>query len=348
MSSSDKTQATAVIQLYQAALASEYIGVATTALLLYDVLLSFDAEARLIWRNFKSFASLLYLLNRYLPFFALLLSLATINPVSDNVCTTVGKQVFYSEIDADLPGPVFTALRMYALSGRNKYLSAVTLILSLAPALEALSKVYKYTPANESPPANCTFTGSYMALAARLPVILADCLVISITWRESFKNLTVLRALRDSEQPSLYRIFLQNGMLLSFHIGCTGIALLSLNILDITLSLLQIILPDSMGGGGSYVTQVIDPINSILTSRFLLDLRSVQEKLNAGGGSSGSASLGTLQFAGADIQSGQLQPFMSLPEDPPADHNDCIDDGPENESVVPETGTVVEGEAGEV
>ncbi|KAI0356738.1 hypothetical protein OH77DRAFT_1422925 [Trametes cingulata] len=348
MSSSDETQATAVIQLYQAVFASGYIVVAATALLLYDVLLSFDAEARLVWRNPKSFASLLYLLNRYLALFILLLSFATINPIPDNSCIAVGWCLSILAI-LELLGPaVFAALRMYALSGRNKYLSAVTLILSLAPALEALSDTYKYLPANEAPPANCTVTGFYSpqinigrALAARLPVILADCLVISITWRESFKNLNVLHALRNSEQPSLYRIFLQNG-------SVYFCALLSLNILDITLGLLQITLPDSVNGGGSYVTQIISPMNFILTSRFLLDLRSVQEKLSAGSGSSGSASVGTLQFAGADIQSGQFQPFMSLSEDPQADHDDCVDDGPENESVVPETAAAVEGGAGEV
>ncbi|KAI0351130.1 hypothetical protein OH77DRAFT_972222 [Trametes cingulata] len=112
-------------------------------------------------------------------------------------------------------------------------------------------------------------------------------------------------------------------------------ALLSLGIVEIALQLLQvwernairrfvyqssvtfnkhqITFPESLQADVGYASLFIDPLSNILTSRFLLDLRAANDKLTAGGA---SVSAGSLQFAGADILSGQLQPFVSFTEDP--------------------------------
>ncbi|KAI0365818.1 hypothetical protein BV20DRAFT_972525 [Pilatotrama ljubarskyi] len=209
-----------------------------------------------------------------------------------------------------LLGPsIFASLRVYALSGKNKLLCGITLLLSASPFLGVLSTIFSFTVANFPPPINCTYVNTVQdqhtlafTLIDRLTSILADCLVVTVTWYASYKHLGMLQgALR---KPSLNQVLLENGSLYF-------LVFLSLNVLDIAFDSLQITVPAALGQE-NYVTVFIDPLNSILTSRFLLDLRAVEHKLVAGGS---SISLGSIQFAGADIQSGQPQPFLSLTED---------------------------------
>ncbi|KAI0364168.1 hypothetical protein BV20DRAFT_1006208 [Pilatotrama ljubarskyi] len=310
-----RDETAAVVALYQAEFTLQYIGIATTALLLYDVLLCFGAEIRLVWRDPYSFASVLYVLIRYPILVDDLLGLATLSPLSDKGCTIIG---WASHVLAllTLPGPaVFAALRVYALSGRSKILSGITLVLSLSLFLTELSDVYHFPPINEPSPLNCSISGSYsfpiaiaVTLTGRVPAILAECLVLGITWRESYKTLRLLQATGKSDSPSLHQVLLQNG-------SVYFCALVSLNILDIIFFLLQLTVPDALAGS-DYVLQFIDPISTILTSRFLLDLRATDEKMSR---SAASLSMGSLHFAGADILSGQPQPFLSFAEDPQAD-----------------------------
>ncbi|KAI0351136.1 hypothetical protein OH77DRAFT_1524361 [Trametes cingulata] len=190
-----------------------------------------------------------------------------------------------------LLGPaVFAALRIYALGGRSKILCAVTFVLSLVPFLQKAADAYHYPAVNEPPPIGCTYGDSY---SVQLQIV----------------TLKTLQATQDSEQPSLHRVLLQNG-------SVYFCVLLSLNIISITLDMLQLTFPNSVGEG-SYVAQYIDPIITVLTSRFLLDLRAADEKLSSGGAGS-SVSAGSLEFAGADILSGEVQPFWDLEEDPEA------------------------------
>ncbi|KAI0351140.1 hypothetical protein OH77DRAFT_1524362 [Trametes cingulata] len=125
-----------------------------------------------------------------------------------------------------------------------------------------------------------------VALTGRIPAILADCLVLGITWRESYKTLGLLRTTDHSDSPSLHRVLLQNA-------------------------------PDALGQA-DYIIQFLDPASTILTSRFLLDLRATNEKMSK----YSSVSAGSLEFAGADILSGHPQPFLSFADDEDANEVD--------------------------
>ncbi|KAI0365831.1 hypothetical protein BV20DRAFT_706254 [Pilatotrama ljubarskyi] len=262
MSSSDGMAA--IVDLYQAEFTAQCLGIAITTLLFYEILVSLDAEIWLMWRNPKSLASILFLMNRYIILLDFVLSLATISPMSD----------------------LFAAVRVYALS-RSKLLYGTTLVLGLAPFVEGLSVTPHFPPANYPPPANCTWTGSY-----------------NVQMSVAYNHVNLLRTTDGLERPSLYRVCLQNG-------SVYFCVLLSLTIVDITFRLLQITLAD-LFGQGNYVAELIDPLSAILTSRFLLDLRAANEKLTAGGS---SVTAGSLHFAGADIHSGRLEPFLSFSED---------------------------------
>ncbi|KAI0351141.1 hypothetical protein OH77DRAFT_1430171 [Trametes cingulata] len=321
MSSMNETAA--LVAEYQAEYTVQYIGIATTVLLLYDIIICLDQEIELVWRKAASFASVLYFLNRYPVPISTLLALVTISPVSNESCAGLVWSGHVLALLSYLGPALFAALRVYAMTGKNKTLSGITLILSLATFLEELIDAYHFPPTNAPPPVNCTTFGSFdprielvLTLAGRVPAILADCLVIGITWRKSYRTLVLRAATDDTDQPSLHQVFLMNG-------SVYFCVFLSLNVLDITLELLQITLPEVLGQG-NYIAGFIYPINSLLTSRFLLDLRAVNKKLSNPGETSVSA--GSLQFAGADILSGEPQPFFSFAEDLDAHGSECDDD----------------------
>ncbi|KAI0351094.1 hypothetical protein OH77DRAFT_968479 [Trametes cingulata] len=281
------------IELYQQLIPSISCGIAVAALLLYDALLCIDREWRLIWRKPRSVASALYFVNRYLPIVWNVLPLFTIYVVSDKVCPAL----IWSEIVVScvsLLGPaVFAFLRMYALSGKSKVLSGVTLVLSLAPFLVTISVVYRES---------ITEALVSLTLASRTSLVLANLLVVAVTWRTTLRSVQMLR---DAlQQPSLHQVLLQSGSIYF----CTLTALYTL---DVALEARQI---SSAGSGGSYVTVFLDPLASILNSRFLLDLRETDERLVAGGS---SVSQGTVEFAGVDVLSGQLPSFLEPADDPP-------------------------------
>ncbi|KAI0365857.1 hypothetical protein BV20DRAFT_1056130 [Pilatotrama ljubarskyi] len=314
MPSSTPSSAAETIELYQQLIPNISCGIAVSVLLLYDTLLCADRESRLIWQRSKSVASALYFVNRYLPIVWNVLPLFTIYPVSDERYLSSPRLLPHIIISClSLLGPaVFASLRVYALSEKSKALSAVTLVLSLAPFLITTTLLYRYRIVNYPAPINCTSINTetpttklayYVhpaTLASRACQILADLLVIGVTWRTTFQSVQMLQD--TLRRPSLHQVLLQNGSIYF----CT---LASLYILDVALEVHQI---SSIGQGGSYVTAFLDPLSSILNSRFLLDLREIDEKLVAGGS---SVSQGSLHFAGAD-----LQPSVQLPSFGSADH----------------------------
>ncbi|KAI0351085.1 hypothetical protein OH77DRAFT_1430099 [Trametes cingulata] len=309
MSSATASLDAQIVQLYQQLIPNISCGIAVSVLLIYDTILCSDRECRLIWRKPKSIASSLYFVNRYLPIVWNVLPLFTIHPVSDKVCLAlIWSQIIISCLS--LLGPAaFASLRVYALTEKSKVLSGATLVLSLAPFLITISVLYRYRIVNYAPPINCTSVNTESAslrlsvtLASRAAQILADLIVIAVTWRTTLKSVKMLTV--TLRRPSLHQVLLQNGSVYF----CT---LASLYVLDVALEVHQI---SSVGQSGSYVTAFLDPLASILSSRFLLDLREIDEKLVVGGS---SLSQGSLHFAGADVLSGQLPPFLGPADDLP-------------------------------
>ncbi|KAL1937165.1 hypothetical protein VTO73DRAFT_14507 [Trametes versicolor] len=105
--------------------------IATTALLLYDVLLTSGQEYRHIWRSRKSWFSR-----------ALCASVVWLTVILRNL---------------NYIGPaMFTALRIYAVSRKNRVLGGVALALSMTPFVINMSTIYEILPINLPAPLNCT------------------------------------------------------------------------------------------------------------------------------------------------------------------------------------------------
>ncbi|KAI0780908.1 hypothetical protein BD413DRAFT_608133 [Trametes elegans] len=115
----------------------------------------------------------------------------------------------------------------------------------------------------------------------------ADLLAIIVTWRKTYKTSQLVA--ETGCGPSLSKVMLNSGIVYF----CS---LAALNILDVVLGVVGIQVQTA--GNGTYVVIFVDPLSSLLICRFLLDLRSVSERL--ADGSSGSVS--SLNFGGVGVR----------------------------------------------
>ncbi|OJT15919.1 hypothetical protein TRAPUB_14141 [Trametes pubescens] len=131
------------------------------ALLLHDVILTSGQEYRYIWQLSKSwFSRILYVWNRYMYLLATILGLGAISPISNLILNLVGPAMF-------------TTLRIYALSKKNRLLGGVALVLSMVPFFINTSAAYQSVPINLPAPLNCQ---SYSTASTSLDIGISSIL----------------------------------------------------------------------------------------------------------------------------------------------------------------------------
>ncbi|KAM5545128.1 hypothetical protein V8D89_001239, partial [Ganoderma adspersum] len=206
-----------------------YCNNASTAILLYDWLLCIDQEVAFIWKAAGGLnaGSLVYALSRFPFMMGLVINTATIFPLSISILTlsVMPHSCRFAVWAADsfvllslLSVGMFSAFRVYAVSGRKVIPTLVVSILSAVPIIDSLMVYSGFTRAESLPsPFNCSGVTR-----------------LSSEWTFSMQAL--------------------------------------LNMLQITLTAVSL---DMIGNKSSYVTIFIDPISSILTCRFILNLRQV-------------------------------------------------------------------------
>ncbi|TFK91434.1 hypothetical protein K466DRAFT_582813 [Polyporus arcularius HHB13444] len=265
--------------LFDALYTGEYFNLAAAVVFIYDVLITLDREVACFWTSEQSGASLLFFSNKW------------ISVTLYVMMTLVGSASFPSDqvIEAMtvlqlVPAAIFSALRAYALS-RSKLLGLLILTLSLGP-VGANLVVYGYQLSGFNlPPFGCvgkdnatkaiTLSICTVIIGSRVPVVIADTLLIYITWAK-LSSKSVLEDFRLSKRLSLSDVLFRNGSVLSL-----------LNILHLALAVFAVAKSDSFG---VYVTTFTTPyasecgfllairsISAILISRFLLELQEANQ-----------------------------------------------------------------------
>ncbi|EIW57029.1 uncharacterized protein TRAVEDRAFT_49841 [Trametes versicolor FP-101664 SS1] len=113
-----------LISFYQDTRTINNVDVAIAMFLAYDALLCIDKEIQYVWRSPKTsrkLSPIIYMYNRYMALLRILVVLSLVSPVSD------APQIFALIIPITLPA--LTTLRVYALSGKNKTVTGVVLLL---------------------------------------------------------------------------------------------------------------------------------------------------------------------------------------------------------------------------
>ncbi|KAJ8495231.1 hypothetical protein ONZ51_g1803 [Trametes cubensis] len=236
---------------------TDYCFASAPALLVYYYLTTLDEEFKHYSKRKFTLATLLYVTNRYIPLVYNVYAAPWVPGSSqEKICKAEGGIEYWLEQLQYFPWAIFSALRTYALQ-RKLYWAAVVLILSLAPMI-VNGRRHRSVP-----------------VLARVPVIIADIIVIYITWKTQYK----LYGLgKDLPTPMrLTTVLLYDGTVYFVVLTVLDILLLIFEYLQVWIS-----------------TQNFKvTLTTILVSEFLNDLHEAADKMS---GSGSLSSVSDLEF----------------------------------------------------
>ncbi|TBU41752.1 hypothetical protein BD309DRAFT_924830 [Dichomitus squalens] len=267
---------------------------AALALFSYDFILTFGSEVTLFWEGgHLSGATILFLLNRYITLASQVIGYI---PASSSVESAFSIEVASNVLGGlqYLPWAAFSAFRTYALCPHPYRwpISASVFALSSVPIVTDMwVGLYGLTVVND-PVLGIAFTNPISASTIlKVEVVTRSCLqasdlvVLCITWFRTYE--TAKLSLRRLGTRSFAGILLFDGTIYFFNR-----ALLVLSTLQMTFTLTGVA-DNAYSLPTSVIAYLEEPLTSILTSRFLIDLQKAQRNL---AGSSQSVSLGEVGF----------------------------------------------------
>ncbi|KAJ8481546.1 hypothetical protein ONZ51_g5918 [Trametes cubensis] len=254
-----------------------YCCMSVMALLIYYYLTTLDEEFKHYSKRKFTLATFLYAANRYIPlvfavyvpwtfssnrkmYYGIFVQQSREYKSDWNVCSTF----------------LFSALRTYALQRKRSW-AVIVLILLLAPVIVA-AIMDRWLVINEDPGA--------APILARLPMIIADVIVILVTWKTQYDAYHMGKGLPTPMR--LTAIVLRDGTIYF-------VILTVLNILQLLFEEIQVPAHALHRGQAqsSDLVVFVEPITAILTSEFLTHLRNAAD---AASGSEILSSVNALEF----------------------------------------------------
>ncbi|KAH9941998.1 hypothetical protein B0H21DRAFT_710405 [Amylocystis lapponica] len=269
-----------------------YLDVAASdseALYFYDFLLTFDKEIVLIWGRPFTGATVLYILNRWLSAFSIVLSLVITFPRAGFTNQSSAMYVVVAT-------PVFCALRIHAIWGRGNKVSFFVLSVGLVlPIISMVTYGATFEGALLSMPPiyNCVDNLRWsfqtylqydsismvslrlliIILAARICAIALDVFVMVLTWRRTYG---ISKLVRGRSRPGFSKLILRDGTLYFA-------TLVILNVIYLAVSPFNkqpapvppLIIRCVLLGRAEFMPYKPSSFTSILISHFMLNLREV-------------------------------------------------------------------------
>ncbi|KAI0701048.1 hypothetical protein BC835DRAFT_1303840 [Cytidiella melzeri] len=272
---------------YQSVRSTNYIIYGLVALVVYEHLITVSREVRNVWSRKFSGAAVLFALNRYLLLVYILVQNV---PVSTSEGCFISLRTFDTIIELQaLVSAIFSALRVYAIWNRNLVFPVFIFLLNL---VRTVNNIDLYAGSSIvffilGPFDICSEQSSrseaaqvHATLATRICVILADLLVLTVTWAKTVS--TKRRAMRTGLNAPLITMLLRDGdyRLMTDELALPplntngpslahGRAMLNLNIAQILVENVPVLAQLSP------VSSFISVLIPILISRFILNLREV-------------------------------------------------------------------------
>ncbi|KAI1783113.1 hypothetical protein LXA43DRAFT_1067939 [Ganoderma leucocontextum] len=283
---------------------------------------------------------------RYALLIQNLLAIATIYPMSDlysfcqvalsAISTITGFLICKADgwtqdaigIPVTIVFSAFSALRAYALSNRNMWLTAIIILLALPPTAMFIARTVNDEFHNLPSPFNCTGSSSLSPAfsiiytsVTRGSQFAAELLVVGITWWYTCQSYRIRKGIKLGKTISsllVYnglhlfpvRLMPHDAMISGGHSKLHRF-LATWYIFDIVLSTASIS-PEVLHAD-SFVQQFYDPITSILTCRFMLSLRQFDSSSTAFPTLSVPGSQVREHTASADVLQFAAQPSDTLP-----------------------------------
>ncbi|KAM5531857.1 hypothetical protein V8D89_014487 [Ganoderma adspersum] len=243
-----------------------YMDVACIALTVYEHLLSFDAELRVIWGRKLNLPNILFLLNRYLlVLFSLSLILwSLVKPYESD--RMAGILNFTVSILMPIVGGVFSSLRIHAINGQRWIWTSLIFLLVCATAPYDLAgllveRFHTFKGTDLPIVRGCNEAADHLdyaswnrgAVAVQACSLISSAIDVGITWYRTKDIICVKRTTRG--KPSLASSMLQS---------------------DLFLNIIQfyfLVTSDMPTQRGVSLAKFSVTIDSILMSRFILNLR---------------------------------------------------------------------------
>ncbi|RPD53399.1 hypothetical protein L227DRAFT_568011 [Lentinus tigrinus ALCF2SS1-6] len=309
MSSPNEPDVAAVIDAVHSVYVATFCLCAVTALVFYEYIYTIGQEVDLFWKRKFTGATALFLANRYLIMFGYILSISTVEKVSDSSCKVYADYYLLGDPTAiDLhrsphdscvglvktgvviynlpyvPWAVFSALRAYVLTKRSLPLALFTFGLGMVPYGLNMAELGLGLTGVVDPIFGCSdivprltpelakrILFLTVTIASRTPMIISDLILIGVTWRRLRGPVNLIRP----STAGLTAVLLRDGMVYF-------LVIFTLNALHLGFTLASI----SVGSSDfiSNVTVFTFPLTGILVSRFLLDLQHANQaaELNLG------------------------------------------------------------------
>ncbi|RPD57300.1 hypothetical protein L227DRAFT_655695 [Lentinus tigrinus ALCF2SS1-6] len=270
----DGVAAPQLIAFYDSIFVQNCCGFASLSLLVYEYAITFGREVDFFWRRKFTGASLLFFLNRYFPLVVNAVSFVGLAPLSDKGCSTIVHASPFLDILQYIPWAAFSALRVFALSGRHWPLAILVFLLAAMPFM-INCYTYTFLKSLNDPVFGCEATRyispsltKAFTIVSRTCLMASDVLVIITTWAAT-RNTVNLHGPNRGIGHTFAGTLLRDGTVYF-------VVLLVLNALHLTFTMLPIV--DASLAPVSYITLFTEPITAVLVSRFMLNLQAVNRR----------------------------------------------------------------------
>ncbi|KAI0718852.1 hypothetical protein C8T65DRAFT_736894 [Cerioporus squamosus] len=279
MSSDGDAETSDIIAFFASLQPDAYVALSAIVFFLYDYIITFGREVELFWTRKVTGASVLFLLIRYGTLLYKILDLVVYAPISDK--RYVGPR--NGSTSADPTVKLFHAVSSVH-HDRDSPISSVCHFRGYA----GLGIEYQLDVVGTRPRAfSSAASGELGPILSRAGFILADLLLVIITWRSLATGHERAR-LGNGKRMTFADILFWNGTLYF-------VTLFTLNVLHLSFSLPALFNDD----GISDITVFTDPLSAVLICRFLLDLQEANQRvvrLDADEPLSTMDSVGSLSF----------------------------------------------------
>ncbi|KAI0770471.1 hypothetical protein C8Q74DRAFT_1275610, partial [Fomes fomentarius] len=254
----------------------QFCQVSATAVLLYDIILTWRIEVEVVWRHKPGLMAILHIFNRYIQVIGYALALLSFVPRSNQSCHLIaGFQAVFTFLPY-FSWAVFSAFRAHALSNHSVPVAILVFLLSAMYVVPDLyldrnSKFVSGPPLSRCMQNVNDDTAYHVVLhliwVAQGSMIFADSIVLVLTLRKLYRGHPNLRL--GCQCDGISEVLFTNGLV------CFIVPML-LNLT--TLALRTKYMQTTLGPVGQCVAVFRDALTTNLISRFLLDLGMLRHR----------------------------------------------------------------------
>ncbi|KAH8083298.1 hypothetical protein BXZ70DRAFT_958347 [Cristinia sonorae] len=260
------SSATELSENYRAYRENNNYIIAAKALFIWDYIITLDNEVRYVWGRKPTIATILFLLNRYVVLACMLFQLIVLGGTEVS-CNSIVRIVQTLVVISLFVLAAFFSLRIYATWGRDWRPAVPILLLALVSPVANVWIYSQSTPVVAPFPAvGCAqyfihdiTVYSRLSIVIRTTTIASEFLVVLFTF---VKAVGSRKSRHFNEQAPLFMCIIRDGTL---HF----LLMLTLNVIQLGIA--------TVPGAPNILSYVITPLSSILISRFLLNLRQVND-----------------------------------------------------------------------